>query len=337
MRHPVLQTARPRVTVAALLATLSLLLAACGSTDAGSTSSASASTQSTPATSQSPSSESATFPVTVKAANGAVTIAAQPERVVSLSATATEMLFALGAGPQVKAVDDQSTYPKAAPRTSLSGFKPNIEAIAKYDPDLVVVSDDTGGLVTALGKLKIPVLREPAARTVRDSYAQVEQLGVATGHVAEAAAVVATMQRGLADVVRTTPKRPGVRIYHELDQTGYSANSRTFIGSIYRLFGVPNIADAAPKAAGDYPQLSAEYVVSADPDLIFLADTKCCQQTPATVAKRPGWSKIQAVRDGGVVALDDDVASRWGPRIVQLAERIGAAVAEQPARASAAS
>src|SRR5438477_13178266 len=88
------------------------------------------------------------FPVSITAPGGAtVTIPRRPQRVVSLSPSATEMLFAMGAGPQVVAVDDQSNYPATAPKTQLSGFTPNIEAIAAFTPDLVVASEDTARLV----------------------------------------------------------------------------------------------------------------------------------------------------------------------------------------------
>jgi iron complex transport system substrate-binding protein len=80
------------------------------------------------------------------------------------------------------------------------------------------------------------------------------------------------------------------------------------------------------KEGNDYPQLSAEVIVSANPDLIFLADTKCCGQTAETVAQRDGWAEMNAVLNGGVVELDDDVASRWGPRIVELVQVIADAV-----------
>ena len=340
MSHP----SRPW-PAALLAAAVMLLLAACGST--GSAPQAqppnpTTSTSSTPATpspspTPTPSDTAETFPVTVKAANGAVRLPTRPERIVSLSPTATEMLFAVEAGPQVEAVDDQSDYPPQAPRTKLSGFKPNVEAIAAAEPDLVLVSNDTGGLVAALGRLKVPVLLLPAATTLDDSYRQLEQIGVATGHVAEAAGVVAQMQQGIAAAVAAAPKRPDLSVYHELDPSGYSATSKTFIGAVYQQFGLRNIADQAPAAAGDYPQLSAEFVVSADPDLIMLADTRCCGQSAKTVAARPGWPAIAAVQNKGVVALDDDVASRWGPRVVQLARQVGAAVAAVPARATAAS
>ncbi|MGH9283698.1 MAG: ABC transporter substrate-binding protein, partial [Acidimicrobiales bacterium] len=108
----------------------------------------------------------------------------------------------------------------------------------------------------------------------------------------------------------------------------FSATSKTFIGSVYALLGLENIADAADAEGGGYPQLSAEYIVQADPDFIFLADTRCCQQSAASVAGRDGWGGIAAVRTGSVVALDDDVASRWGPRVVDFLEAVAASITE---------
>src|SRR5690606_17206535 len=112
-------------------------------------------------------------------------------RIVSLSPTATEILFALGAGSRVVAVDDQSTYPPEAPVTDLSGFDPNVEAIASYEPDLVVLSFDPGDLQPGLEALDIEVVLQPPAATLDDAWAQIEQLGAATGSVAEAAELVA--------------------------------------------------------------------------------------------------------------------------------------------------
>jgi iron complex transport system substrate-binding protein len=104
--------------------------------------------------------------------------------------------------------------------------------------------------------------------------------------------------------------------------------SATFIGQVYDLLGLVNIADAADQEGAGYIQLSEEYLIEADPDLIFLADTRCCSQSAATVAERPGWNTMQAVVTGAIVELDDDVASRWGPRIVDFLQAVGVAVAE---------
>jgi iron complex transport system substrate-binding protein len=244
-------------------------------------------------------------------------------RIVSLSPTSTEDLFAIGAGKQVVAVDDQSNYPKRAPRTKLSGFTPNVEAVANYHPDLVVISYDPGNFASQLRDLGIKVVTEAAADNLKQAYGEILGLGRLTGHVRGAKAVVHSMKTHLAAIVRSVPKtRRHLRVYHELDPTYYTATSSTFIGSIYKLFGFQDIADAAGGTADGYPQLSGEYIVAKNPQIIVLADTKCCQQSYATVAARPGWGTIAAVEHHRVVGADDDVASRWGPRIVQFARTV---------------
>jgi iron complex transport system substrate-binding protein len=251
--------------------------------------------------------------------------AAPPHRIVSLSPTATESLFAIGAGAQVVAVDDQSDYPKGAPHTSLSGYTPNVEAIAGYRPDLVVLSGDANDAVAGLKKLGIRVLLQPAPSDLPGAYAEIKQLGAVTGHARSAAALVWRMKKAIAQTVKSVPKRR-VAVYHELDPTYYSATSKTFIGRIYKLFGLRNIADAADSTATGYPQLSAEYILSSNPGLIVLADTRCCGQSAATVAGRPGWSGLAAVRNHRVIGIDDSVASRWGPRVVGFVRAVGKAL-----------
>jgi cobalamin transport system substrate-binding protein len=247
--------------------------------------------------------------------------AAAPHRIISLSPTATESLFAIGAGKQVVAVDDQSDYPKRAPHTTLSGFTPNVEAIASYRPDLVVVQYDAAGVVEALRKLDIRVLVQPSAKNLAVAYAEIRQLGAVTAHKRAAAALIKRMKASIARAVALTPKRR-LSVYHELSPDYYSATSKTFIGGIYKLFGLRNIADAADSTSSGYPQLSGEYILGANPNLIVLADTRCCGQTVTSVRSRPGWSGLSAVRTGSVVAVDDSVASRWGPRVVQFVQAV---------------
>jgi iron complex transport system substrate-binding protein len=264
--------------------------------------------------------------VTVHAANGTVTIPAPPKRIVSLSPTTTEMLFAIGAGRQVTAVDDQSDYPASAPRTKLSGYKPNAEAVIGYRPDLVVVSDDIGGIVASLEKVKIPVLVEPAATKLDDSYTELAGLGAATGHSAQATQVASGMRTRIAALVAGVPKKTGQTYYYELTPDLFTATSKTFIGQLFGMFGLTNIADKADAQGGGYPKISAEYLLKTNPRYVFLADTLCCQQSVATVAKRPGWSTLAAVKQSGVVPLNDDIASRWGPRVVDLVQAIANAM-----------
>jgi iron complex transport system substrate-binding protein len=305
-----------RLLAALLAVLLALAVAACGSDD---------DTAAPPATSSAAveTTAAAVFPVTVEGDNGLLALGEQPDEIVSLSATATESLFAIGAGDQVIAVDDQSDYPADAPQTDLSGFEPNVEAIAGYEPDLVIASYDPGGLVDGLEKLDIPVLLQDAAPNLDAAYAQIETLGTATGHVEEAEEVVDSMQTQIDELVSSASGADGSTVYHELGPDFYSATSDTFIGSVYELFGLVNIADEAGDAdAGGYPQLSGEYIVSESPDLIVLADTVCCGQTAQKVSKRPGWDQIGAVESGNIVEADDSIASRWGPRTVEFVRLI---------------
>ncbi|HEY8582993.1 MAG TPA: ABC transporter substrate-binding protein [Capillimicrobium sp.] len=276
-----------------------------------------------------PSSPSDTaFPVTVRDATRAVTIPRRPERIVSLSPSATETLFAVGAGPQVVAVDDESDHPAGVPRTDLSSYQPNVEAIVGYRPDLVILPDTVPrDVVAGLRRLDVPVLAEPAPDQLGEAYRQMRAIGLVTGH-REAGIRLAERVRAQVDAaVERAPDLPGLTVFHELDPELFTVSSRTFIGRIYTRLGVENIADPAAARSGNaYPQLSAEAVVSADPDLVILADGECCEQTRQTVAARPGWDAVSAVRSGAVVTIDDDVASRWGPRIPELVDRVAEAM-----------
>lgn len=324
MRAPLRRRGRTRTVrrVAPALAALTvaaLALTGCGSsgnggTDTGGTAKAG----------------SGSFPVTVKDSAGSVTVDRRPTHIVSLSPTTTEMLYSIGAGDQVTAVDDQSNYPAGAPRTKLSGFKPNVEAIAGENPDLVVLSYNSGDVVKGLQKLKIPVYVADAAASIDDSYREITELGKLTGHTDGATKTVSTMKSGIAKAERGLPKRH-LSYYYELDPQLHTATSKTFVGSLFAPLGLTNVADKADKGNSGYPQLSKEYLLDANPDVVFLADTKCCSASAATVAKRPGWNTLTAVRDKHVYGLNDDIASRWGPRVVQLVQAAANAVkAAQP-------
>ncbi len=301
-------TVRRRGRLAPLVLIPAVFLAACGA-GAGSASSGTDPAATEPAAA-----------TEVATATGAATGEA-PERIVSLSPTATEILFAIGAGDQVVATDSLSTYPAEAPTTDLSAFEPNVEAIAEYDPDLVVTSYDPGDLVSGLDALSIATVLHPTAASLDDAYAQIEQLGAATGHVADAAELVAQIRSDLDAAVASAGEVPaGTTYYHEIDDTYYTVTSSTFIGEIYGLFGLTSIADAAEGAgeAGGYPQLSAEFIIESDPSIVLLASGA----TPADVAARPGWEGMTAVERGTVTEVDADITSRWGPRVVEFARSI---------------
>ena len=269
------------------------------------------------------------FPVTITTPTGKVTIAKRPTRIVSLSPTATETLFAIGAGPQVVAVDDQSDYPKSAPKTTLSGFTPNVEAIASYRPGprrhlvqppwpgrVAEPAADPGDLPRRAEGRRGRVPADPPARPRHR----------ARGRAPPASS--ASMKTRIGTIVRAARGKAGrLSVYHELTPDFYSASSQIVRRKVYAALGLENIADEADSSGTGFPQLSAEYIVASSPDVIVLADSVCCGQKPSTVAARPGWERINAVRTGSIVRVHDSIASRWGPRLVSFFRAMSAALA----------
>lgn len=263
-----------------------------------------------------------------------------PQCVVSLSPTATETLFAIGAGRQVQAVDSDSNYPTSGlPAKRVNALNPSVEAVVglcrtsashpSAKPDLVIISYDANSIKAKLSAVGVKVVEQNAPTTVAGALGEIEQLGALTGHVGRADALAASIDRTIKADIASVPAHPTKKltVYYELDSTYYSLTSATFVGSLLKDLGAVNVADAASTSAdAGYPQLSAEYIASANPKLIFLADTVCCKVTPAKVAKRSGFTKVSAVVNNHVVNLNDDIASRWGPRLGTLMNELTAAV-----------
>ena len=261
------------------------------------------------------------YPLQVKSGGYITKLSAKPVRIISLSPSATEILFALNADSQVLAVDDNSNYPERAPKSQLSGFSPNVEAIVSMKPDLVILQIDSTKALTvreSLSKLNIPVFMEPAARNLNDTYKEIRLLGNLVDKGYQAKALVNKMKRDIAKVLKSTKDLSNLKVFHELDNTLYTATSKTFIGKVYKDFGLVNVADAANGSdSSGYPQLSAEFLISQNPDFIFLADAQY-GETKVSVQNRPGWQSINAVKKGRVFELPADIPSRWGPRIVDF-------------------
>jgi len=179
-----------------------------------------------------------------------------------------------------------------------------------------------------LTKLGIAVLMEPAPKSFAEVYAQNTLLGKVTNKQANALKLNGNMRRAIKASIAKVKTKSGVRVFHELDNTYYSATSDTFIGKVYKDFGVVNVADAAAGAdTSGYPQLSAEYLVKSDPQVIFLADAQY-GETALIVSKRAGWAGISAVKNNKIVELPADITSRWGPRLVDFYSVIGTALSK---------
>lgn len=268
----------------------------------------------------------ALFVATVPSAQASIA----PHRIISLSPSATEDLFAIGAGSQVIAVDQLSNFPANVPASNLDAFSPNVEAIAALKPDLVVLNSGATkaeSVKSALKKLKIKVYFESAPDDIAGAYKEISELGVLTGRGPAANKLIRSMKTSIKKAVDSVRKKSSLSFYHELDDTLYSVTSETFIGKVYKDFGLINIADAAAKADSyGYPQLTPEYLVLANPALIFLSDAQY-GTTASSVAARPGWSNMKAVTGKHIVSLPDDIPSRWGPRLVDFYQFVAKSIA----------
>ncbi len=264
------------------------------------------------------------------------------ECIVSLSPSATETLFAIGAGPTVVAVDKDASLPKGTlPSLRIDAFNPSAEAIASIcpvtathltsKPSFVVVSYDANKIVEKLHALGVVAIEQDAPPTLAVAYHEIAKLGWMTSHRHKAKSVIGRIKSKVAtDIARAKDARAshkGLTTYYELDNTLYSLTSHTFVGALMKSLGVKNVADKVDVATdGGYPQLSREYLIAANPKLVFLADTICCAQSATTFASRPGFATLSAVVHKHVVGLNDDVASRWGPRIADLMDALSKGV-----------
>lgn len=257
------------------------------------------------------------YPVVLRSDGVTTSLVARPDRILSLSPSSTQMLYAIGAGHQVVGVDKYSTYPPDAPRTRFTGAETSAEDYLPLRPDLVILAFSSGTLVSQLEKLHIPTLLLPPASGIAGAERQIALLGKATHHAAQATAAIASINSYVARVVKSVGSRGrGATYYFELSPDFYTATSHTYVGAVLGSFGMKDIADPAGHGS-DFPQLSPEYIVKANPDYVFLADTVCCKQSAESFAARPGLSVLRAVRDGHVVALNDSVASEWGPHSLE--------------------
>ena len=254
-----------------------------------------------------------------------------PKRIISLSPSATEILYAIGAGSQVIAVDDLSNYPSKAPITKLSAFSPNVEALLNYKPDLIILNADATKALevkAALEKLKIKVFFERAPLDLKEAYLEITALGRTTGKISGAQNVISNMKSKISAAIKKGKTSKKITFFHELDNTLYSATSDTFIGKVYKDFNLINVADQAATAdSAGYPQLQSEYVIKSNPKIIFLADAQYGESLE-TLTKRAGWNGIAAIKKKNVVALPEDIPSRWGPRLVDFYEFIASSTAK---------
>ncbi len=262
-------------------------------------------------------------PITVTDVAGRkVTLAAIPQRIVSLAPSNTEILFALDLGTKVVAVDDFSDFPaeaKSLPKIGGSGGKYNFEQIVSLRPHLILAAEVTAPeVIKKLEDLKLTVLVVTVTKTTFESiFTSIVLVGEVTGRVDQAKRVTDAMKQKLDAIkAKVTTVKTKPRVYWELDATNpakpFTVGPGSFVDDIITLAGGVNVFGTVPKS---YPQVGAEQVVAANPEVIILSDA-AYGISVESVLNRAGWQVIEAVKQQQVYPIDDNLVSRPGPRIV---------------------
>jgi iron complex transport system substrate-binding protein len=246
-------------------------------------------------------------------------VARRPERIVSIGPSITEFLFALGAGARVVGADDFSDEPAAARAIEkVGGIKVNFEKVVALKPDLVLsvkFSDGTIEKLTSAGLLVVVV--DP--QTASDVAKTATLLGRAVG--AEGDALARDIQKKVDDVrAKTATAAAKPRVYHEIDASDptkiFTVGPGSYIQDLIDIAGGVNVA---AKATTAYPQLSAEEILRADPEVIVLAAADYSAK-PEEVAARAGWSAISAVKNKRFGTMAPNLINRPGPRVADAAD-----------------
>ncbi|WP_223068980.1 ABC transporter substrate-binding protein [Paenibacillus caui] len=307
-----------------LIALMLVITAGCGTNnktnDAASPSASAAQSQDTPASASAEAQQHTSYPLVLKDASGTeVTFDAAPARIVSIAPSETEMLFALGLDEQIVGVSDNDDYPEAAKsKPKMGGWQINTEAIVAAKPDVVfaagITSDDT---IKALRKLGIKVFQFNP-KTVDAVIQDVEQYGQITDHQAEAKQVTDKMKAELAQVtekIKSVSTDQKKKVYIEFSP-GWTVGKGEFMDEMITLAGGVNVA---ADATGWY-EINEENIIKANPDVILYSKNVVDQNSKTLdqiIKARAGWDQITAIKENRVVALDDNLLSRTGPRITE--------------------
>ncbi len=258
------------------------------------------------------------FPATVQRVDGReLTFESPPERIVSLSPGHTEILFAIGAGDQVIAVDTRSDFPpEADTKTKFEAMSPDVGAIDELQPDLIVLMAGPDAVVEALDQRGLQVLWLELPDSFVSLFDQIDLLGGITGSVEGSDSLVDAMDEAALDFLERVGLSPGPRVYHELGDDMTTVSEDTLTGELYLILNAISIASDPLRP---FPELTLDAIVEADPEVIIVAHSGA---SPESIKARPGWQDISAVKDDRVYAVDPDIVNRPGPRLVDGLEAL---------------
>ncbi len=264
----------------------------------------------------------APFPMTITDMAGReVTIEAEPQAIVSLAPSNTEILYALGLRDKIVGITEFCNYPpEAAEKPKVGGFSDvNTEKVVELEPDLILAASiHVAETVPALEKLglTVVVIAPPDVPAVLEG---IRLVGKITGQEKEAETLTAEMQKRIDAVAKAVEGREKPRVFWEISGDLWTASPGSFINDLIVRAGGENIAT---EAETPWVQLSNEVIIAADPEVIFLADHPF-GETAESVASRPGWDEISAVVNDRIIEIEDtDIFSRPGPRVVDALEMV---------------
>lgn len=250
-----------------------------------------------------------------------------PERIVSMAPAVTEMLYAVGAADQVIGVTEYCNYPpEATEKEKIGGFSIksiSLEAIVALEPDLVL------GVTSMHAELQAPL--EAAGQrvvmlrnsTYSEVFSSLYTVGELTGHAGTASELISDLEsrtQAVVSKVETIPEDERKTVFWEIwDNPLMAAGSSSFIGQSIEMAGARNVV---ADAQGDWPQVSLEEVIERNPDVVISSNSHGGKQGIGDIAQRPGWNQLEAVREGRLYLLPDDLLSRPGPRVVDGLEMV---------------
>ena len=267
------------------------------------------------------------FPVTVRDATGVeVTLGAEPQRIVSLLPSNTEIAFALGLGPRVVGVTEWCDYPEEAKtRTKIGSLKPDVEKVISLMPDLVLAGASANAdAISALRQAGVTVFAVEA-KDLPGVYLSIQQIGRVAGAGQAAEALIESMKKRVDAVQRAVAgvgEADRVRVWVEITPDLYTAGRGTFIDDLMRIAGGVNVA-------GDvegWAQLNSEAVIERNPQVIVTAYGPYVKDVKGTVTGRAGWDGIDAVKADRIYSIDPNIVTRPGPRLVEGLEQVARAL-----------
>ena len=237
------------------------------------------------------------------------------QRVVSLSTTHTEVIQVLGGENLLVGVDTFSETD--LPVEKIDAFTVTAEELVKLNPDLVIVAFDFNGIVEGLESLEINYTLLPPAKNFEDVYSQIEEIGKLIDKEDESLDLITSMKNDVGEIIENFSKE-NITVFHEIGFTYgiYTVNENSFIGEIYNLLGVENVANLKEDPFGSgYPEFSEEEVINSNPNLIVVGHSDYLNKDLST---RAGWEEIRAVKNENVYFLNENLANNWGASTVDL-------------------